>query len=83
LGIRVSDCQIGFFKKNKTPYNNPSHKQVDDEVISVLEQLSKSKQLTCAEIFKIAQRFKLKPITVAHAASARGLFIFECQLGCF
>jgi hypothetical protein len=83
LGIRVSGCQIGFFKKNKTPYTEPAGKLVDDEVAAVLEQLSKSKQLTCAGIFEIAQRFKLKPLDVSHAASARGLVIRECQLGCF
>lgn len=81
LGIRVTDCQIGFFKKSKTPYENTSRENIDEGAVSELKQLGG--RLTCAGIFDLAQKYKVKPITLSHEAGALGLKIRECQLGCF
>ena len=83
LGIRISNCQIGFFKVDKTPYDNSVHEDLDDEINTILVGLDRDDQLTCAKVFDLARQFNLKPIVLANAANVRGLKINTCQLGCF
>ena len=83
LGIRIIDCQIGFFKVDKTPYDDSSQDDIDGEVVASLQALADNDQLTCAKIFDLAQQYKLKPLTVANAANDHRLSIRNCQLGCF
>ena len=83
LGIRISNCQIGFFKVGKTPYDNSVHEDLDDEIIATLETLNRNHQLTCAKVFNLAREFKLKPMIIVNEANARGIKIRDCQLGCF
>ena len=83
LGVRITDCQIGFFKKEKTTYDNPEHKSMDWGFITMLQTLDADNQLTCAKVFELARQFKLKPITIANEAGSQDLKILGCQLGCF
>ena len=83
LGIRITNCQLGCFKVEKTPYEKSTHTNIDGEVITMLEILKENDQLTCARVFALARQFKLKPIVIANEMSARGLKIRGCQLGCF
>ncbi len=86
MGIRITDCQIGCFKVAKTPYDSsvPTvHTNIDGEIITLLETLKETNQLTCAKVFDLAQQFKLKPMVIAHEANVRDLKINGCQLGCF
>ena len=83
LGIRITDCQIGFFKIDKTPYDGSSQDDIDGEIVSSLKSLAEADELTCAKIFDLAQQYSLKPIVVANAANAHRLDIHNCQLGCF
>jgi hypothetical protein len=83
LGIRITNCQLGCFKVEKTPYEKSTHTNIDGEVITMLETLKENDQLTCARVFDLARQFKLKPIVIANEMSARGLKIRGCQLGCF
>jgi len=83
LGIRITNCQIGCFQVEKTFYDKPGHKNIDGEIISMLEALKESNQLTCAKVFDLARQFKLKPMLIANEASVRGLKVHGCQLGCF
>jgi hypothetical protein len=81
MGIRVTDCQIGFFKKSKTPYENDGRENIDEGAVSELRQLGG--RLTCAGVFELAKKHKIKPLTLSHEAGALGVKIGECQLGCF
>jgi len=83
LDIRITNCQIGCFKIEKTPYDESEHKSIDAEIITMLEALKENNQLTCAKVFELARQFKLKPITIANEANARDLKVLGCQLGCF
>ena len=83
LGIRITDCQIGFFKKERTAYDNPAHKSLGSEIVTILMSLEENNQLTCSKIIELGHEFKLKPITIANEASVQGLKISGCQLGCF
>lgn len=83
LGVRITDCQIGFFKKDKTAYRNPEHKSMDDGIITMLKTLNETNQLNCAMLFEAAREFNLNPIAISNEASAQRLKILGCQLGCF
>jgi hypothetical protein len=41
LGIRITDCQLGCFKIEKTPFNESAYKNIDGRVITLLEELKK------------------------------------------
>ena len=83
LGIRITNCQIGCFKIERTPYAQSVSKNMDSEITALLETLKANNQLTCAKVFTLARQFKLKPMVIANEATARPLKIHGCQLGCF
>ncbi|MEJ2739026.1 MAG: hypothetical protein P8105_04230, partial [Dehalococcoidia bacterium] len=83
LGIRVTDCQLGCFRVEKTLYDNPDHEYIHGEIIVELEKLIANNELTCPKVFELARKYKVKPLDIANEVSARGLKFLECQLGCF
>jgi len=83
LGIRVTNCQIGCFKVGKTIHDNAAHQALDDGIVSKLTALKENNELTCANVFALAQQLKLAPMAIANVANLRGLKIHNCQLGCF
>jgi hypothetical protein len=83
LGIRVSDCQIGFFSKLKTPNFETGYQLPDERVTDVLKQLDQNEALTCEKVFLIARQYELKPLDISRKAGAIGIKIRDCQLGCF
>ena len=83
LGIRIENCQIGFFEIEKTPYDNSVNKKMDGQFITQLETLAGNNELTCARIFDMTRQFKLKPMDIANEANVLDLKIRNCQLGCF
>ena len=83
LGIRITNCQLGCFKVEKTPYDKSAHKSIDDEVTTLLEELKEEGQITCSMIFDLTRQFKINPLAIANEMSARGMKIRGCQLGCF
>ena len=83
LGIRITNCQIGCFKVDKTIHDNLAHKKIDDKMVSTLETLGKNSELTCARVFELALQMRLTPMIIADVANHRNLKIHCCQLGCF
>ncbi len=83
LGIRITDCQFGCFRVDKTPYDESSRKNIDNRAVAVLESLKGKGRLGCDEVFGLARRHKIRPAALAGAMNAAGLKISDCQLGCF
>ena len=83
LGIRVTNCQIGCFKVDKTIHDNSAHEDLGDGIVSKLNALKENNELTCASVFDLAGQLKLTPMVIADAANLRDLRIQNCQLGCF
>jgi len=83
LGIRVTNCQLGCFKVEKTPYDKSSPGNIDNGVIALLESLKEKDELTCAKVFGLVRRYRIKPKVMAEGINAAGLKIRGCQLGCF
>jgi hypothetical protein len=82
LGVRIANCQLGFFKVDKTPADNEPRESSQD-VATALRDLDAAGCLTCAVAFELARRLKTTPMKVSGAANALGLKIRNCQLGCF
>ena len=83
LGIRITNCQLGCFKVEKTPYDNSFYSNSDGEICNILKELHETDQLTCAKAFELARQLNLKPMVIANEVNAMGLKIHGCQLGCF
>ena len=84
LGIRVTDCQLGCFKVEKTPYDESNQKSnIDAEIAVRVEALRENNQLTCENVFTLAKEMQLPPMVIADAANQREWKIQRCQLGCF
>ncbi len=82
-GVRVTDCQIGFFRVDKTPYQGNAPRQPSPELATGLRELDASGRLTCSAVFELARQVKTTPLKAAEAANILGLKIRSCQLGCF
>ena len=83
LGIRVTDCQTGCFKVDKTIHDNSAYGDPDDGIVSKLNALRENNELTCAKVFDLAEQFKSTPMAIADVANLRNLKIYSCQLGCW
>ncbi|MBU2009263.1 MAG: hypothetical protein KJ624_05460 [Chloroflexi bacterium] len=83
LGLRITNCQLGCFKSERTFYDDSVRRSTDGNIITMLEALKGDNQLTCARVFDLARLSGLKPIVIANEANARNLKIHSCQLGCF
>lgn len=82
LGHRVTDCQLGCFKVEKTPYDG-SAPSIRDDIAEAIEPLCQQDELTCTAAFEIAEQFSAKPMDVANIANVKNCKIRGCQLGCF
>lgn len=83
LGARIAECQLGFFKVDKTPYPDSAPQEPSAEIAAGLRELDAAHDLTCQTVFELARRLKTAPIRVSEAANILGLKIRNCQLGCF
>jgi hypothetical protein len=83
LGVRITDCQIGFFKVEKTVFKGTVSQTADKEIAGILADLSQNGELTCASVFALARKLKRTPLEVADVANNHQLKIHQCQLGCF
>ena len=83
LGFRITDCQLGCFKVDKTLYTEPPRDTLDPELITEIEELDNDENLTCEKAFELASKYQQKPMVVGNEASARNMKIRNCQLGCF
>lgn len=83
LGKRITDCQLGCFKVDKTPYDGPVPEETDAGLTARLEELADGSKISCAEAFELAHELKITPQAVAEAVNIKGMKIRDCQLGCF
>jgi hypothetical protein len=83
LGLRVTDCQLGCFRVDKTPYAGSVTEPIGEEVTSRVVSLRDKGELTCSNVFALARELNVKPMSVADAANVRGYKLRQCQLGCF
>lgn len=83
LGVRITNCQIGFFKVDKTASPEPARVEPSPEIAAGLRELDAAGELTCPAVFELSRRLKTTPLRVSEAANTLKLKIRSCQLGCF
>ena len=83
LGVRVTDCQLGCFKVDKTPFRNRDVPPVPETVMRRLASFAADGSLTCYDAFQLARELGVKPAVIADAVNLSSLKIYRCQLGCF
>jgi molybdate transport system regulatory protein len=83
LGTRITNCQLGCFKVDKTPFDNSSDSNISVEIINLLKELQETDQLTCDKAIELARRHNLEPMVLANQINAMRFKIRNCQLGCF
>jgi hypothetical protein len=83
LGVRITDCRLGCFSVDKIPFANKMQPNIPGGLIEALETYSKKKRIDCPEVFALADKFAIIPLSVSMEAAARGLKVRGCQLGCF
>jgi hypothetical protein len=83
LGVRITDCRLGCFSVNKVPFANEMQPNIPGKLIEVLETYREKKRIDCPEVFALADKYGLTPLSVSREAAARGLKVRGCQLGCF
>jgi len=83
MGTRVTDCQIGCFKVEKTPAGTREPARLSPEIAARILSLKEENVLTCEAVFTMARAYRLKPMDIAGEINALGLKVSVCQLGCF
>lgn len=83
LGKRVTDCQIGCFKVDKTPFDTREAAGISPQVSAQILRLNEENALTCEAVFALAKTCRLKPMDIAGEINTLGLKVSVCQLGCF
>jgi hypothetical protein len=83
LGVRITDCQLGFFKVESIAHVGTASREPSPEITTGLRELDAANNLTCLATFELARRLKTTPMRVSEAANILGLRIRACQLGCF
>ena len=83
LGLRITDCQLGCFKVDKTPYEGSVTREIEVKLADRLEELAEGNKITCVEAHALARELKVAPMAVAEAMNIKGMKIRDCQLGCF
>ena len=83
FGTRITECQLGCFKVDKTPFDNSPAGNFSAGLIQQLKELGETGQLTCARANELARQNNLDPLVLAGQINVMRLKIRECQLGCF
>jgi len=83
LGIRVVKCQLGLYGyKPEKRIVKPAERVAPDLEKTIRDSLINGR-LTCAEAWRIAERFGLRKMEVSSACETLGIKISACQLGSF
>ena len=83
LGIRISNCQLGFFRVDKTAGPDRAAEDLHPRIVVSLKEMDEAHKLTCAAVFELAPTLKETPALISKTANALGIKIRNCQLGCF
>jgi hypothetical protein len=83
LEINIVKCQLGLFGYSPVRRIVQPAQSVSEELEAALRIAMVDGRLPCAEIFRIAGKFKLAKIRVCGACEKLKIRISACQLGAF
>jgi hypothetical protein len=68
---------------DKIPFENRMQPNIPAGLIEELEKHKEKKRIDCPEVFELAEKYAINPLSVSREADAHGLKVRGCQLGCF
>jgi hypothetical protein len=86
LEMKIKKCQLGLFGWGKKPDHGKDIRAADSvsgDIKRALEEVAKNGAVTCAELWRIADRLGVERKAVSAACDTLGLKIRACQLGAF
>jgi hypothetical protein len=83
LGVRISNCQLGFFRVDKSPGQEEATTEPHPNIAVSLKELDEAHKLTCAAVFELAHALGVTPAVISRTANSLKIKISTCQLGCF
>ena len=86
LEMKIKKCQLGLFGWGKKPGHGKDIHAADSvsiEMKSAIEEVAENGAITCAGLWKIADRLGVERKAVSAACDTLGLKIRMCQLGAF
>ena len=83
LGIRIVNCQLGFFQVSKTSRENLGALKMEKPVVERIEASLVDGRLSCPAALGLARKLKVAPKEVGDTATKLRIKIFGCQLGTF
>ena len=83
LGIKVSNCQLGCFGKEKATHEELRDMQIAPAVAEAVQASLVSGKIPCKTAHDLARKLKVGRRKVGDTASKLNIKVSDCQLGCF
>ena len=83
LGIKVSNCQLGCFGKEKATHEELVDMQISTAVAGEVQASLINGQIPCKTAHDLARKLKISRRKVGDTASKLSIKVSDCQLGCF
>lgn len=83
LGIRITNCQLGFFEVEKAAPYEPGDEAINETVAEGIKGRLVDGYLPCAVAFKLERELGSSLKEISDLANRLKIKIANCQLGCF
>ncbi len=83
LGIKVSNCQLGCFGKEKATHEELKDMQIAPAVAEAIQSSLVDGKIPCKTAHDLARQLKVGRRKVGDTASKLNIRVSDCQLGCF
>eukprot|EP01008_Symbiontida_sp_HLA12_P002498 NODE_440_length_915_cov_2.494949_g432_i0.p1 GENE.NODE_440_length_915_cov_2.494949_g432_i0~~NODE_440_length_915_cov_2.494949_g432_i0.p1 ORF type:complete len:127 (-),score=33.43 NODE_440_length_915_cov_2.494949_g432_i0:386-766(-) len=81
--VSLTDCRLGLFGHSPDKKIVRPQQTSDRTLMDAIRDASGENGLDCAEAWKIAERFGIPKLKVAHICEGAGIKFRSCQLGAF
>ena len=83
LGIRISNCQLGCFGKEKATHEELAGVPLDENIAKAVREALVGEGVPCASAYELARKLKVARRKVGDTATQLKIHVINCQLGCF
>ena len=83
LGIKISNCQLGCFGKEKATHEELADMQIAPAVAEAVQSSLVSGKIPCKTAWDVAKKLTVSRRKVGDTASKLNIRVSDCQLGCF
>ena len=83
MGIKISNCQMGCFGKEKATHEELADMQVSPAIAEAVQSSLVNGKILCIKAWEIASKTKVSRRKVGDTASKLNIRVSDCQLGCF